>query len=124
MIAFFLLTIGVMVADGYLDDFSIGYIIVTFWAIFSSLGVLFLVLTLKQKTVGALRFFLLLTGSSATGFTVFVLLHNIVSGLFNIEEPVFFVLATIICPLGFLAGVIGTIVLSIRNKPNTTTETS
>jgi hypothetical protein len=124
MIAFFLLTIGVMVADGYLDDFSIGYIIVTFWAIFSSLGVLFLVLTLKQKTVGALRFFLLLTGSSATGFTVFVLLHNIVSGLFNIEEPVFFVLATIICPLGFLAGVIGTIVLSIRNKPKTTAETS
>jgi hypothetical protein len=124
MIAFFLLTIGVMVADGYLDDFSIGYIIVTFWAIFSSLGVLFLVLTLRQKTVGALRFFFLLTGSSATGFAVFVLLHNFVSGVFNIEEPVFFVLATIICPLGFLAGVIGTIVLSIRNKPKTTAETS
>jgi hypothetical protein len=124
MIAFFLLTICVMVADGYLDNFSIGYIIVTFWAIFSSLGVLFLILTLRQKIEGAQRFLFLLTGSSATGFAVFVLLHNIVSGLFNIEEPVFFVLATIICPLGFLAGVIGTIVLSIRNKPNTTTETS
>jgi hypothetical protein len=124
MIAFFLLTICVMVADGYLDNFSIGYIIVTFWAIFSSLGVLFLILTLRQKIEGAQRFLFLLTGSSATGFAVFVLLHNIVSGLFNIEEPVFFFLATIICPLGFLAGVIGTIVLSIRNKPNTTTETS
>jgi hypothetical protein len=80
------------------------------------LGVTLLVLTVKQKVPGLLKKFLLLMGSSAAGLTVFVILHNLISGLFNIEEAVFFILATIVCPIGFLVGAVGTIVLAAKNK--------
>jgi hypothetical protein len=50
------------------------------------------------------------------GFFVFVILHNLVSGLLGIEEPVFFLLAVFACPLGFLIGVGGSIVFLPRNK--------
>ena len=118
MVAVFAITIGTMVADVYLaGDFTMGYIIIPAWVIFAGLGVTLLVLTLKRKVEGVLKLFLLLTGSSAAGFAVFVLLHNLVSALFDIEEPVFFALATVVCPLGFLAGIVGTIILTIKHKP-------
>ena len=64
------------------------------WVVLSGLGVTLLVLT------------------------VFVLLHNLVSALLNTEEPVFFIIATIVCPIGFLVGAVGTIVLAIKSKPS------
>jgi hypothetical protein len=58
------------------------------------------------------------------GVLVFVLLHNLVYGLFTYffgenfwnggDEPVFFILASVICPLGFLTGAVGSIVLRIK----------
>ena len=84
--------------------------------VFVLLGVALLFLTVKTKVGGILKKFLLLTGASAVGLPVFVLLHNVVSGLFNIEEPVFFIMATIVCPIGFLVGAVGTIVLAIKSK--------
>jgi peptidoglycan/LPS O-acetylase OafA/YrhL len=125
MLALFVVTITTMFTVVYLaDDFPIGYIVIPVWVIFAGLGATLIVLTLKQKVEGVLKHFLLLAGSSAAGFAVFVLFHNIVSGLFNIEEAVFFILATIVCPLGFLVGTIGTIALTIRNKPTAPTGTS
>ena len=85
--------------------------------VFAGLGVTLIILTVKRKVGGMLKKFLLLTGGSAVGFIIFVLLHNIVSGLFNIEEPVFFIIATIVCPIAFLIGAVGTIVLTTKNKP-------
>jgi len=87
------------------------------WVVFVGLGVTLIILTVKRKVGGMLKKFLLLTGGSAVGFLIFVLLHNIVSGLFNIEEPVFFIIATIVCPIAFLIGAVGTIVLTTKNKP-------
>jgi hypothetical protein len=81
------------------------------------LGVTLIVLTVKQKIEGNLNKLLLLTGASTAGLPVFVVLHNVISGLTDFEEPVFFTLATIVCPIAFLAGVIGTTVLTIKNKP-------
>jgi len=70
-----------------------------------------------------LKKFLILTGASFVGFFVFVLLHNLVYGLFihfcgadfwnGGDEPFFFIMA-IICLLGFLAGAAGSITLSIK----------
>jgi len=73
--------------------------------------------------------FLILTGASAIGLPVFVLLHNAIYGLFILwfgadfwdrtglgDEPVFFIMAIVICPLGFLVGIVGSVVLAIRNK--------
>lgn len=91
------------------------------------LGITLLVLTVKTKVRGMLKKFFLLTGASAVGLPVFVLLHNLVYALFIYffganfwggigDEPFFFIMATMICPLGFLVGAVGSIVLFVR-KP-------
>ena len=94
------------------------------WPVFAALGVALLVLTVKTKVGGMLKKFLLLTGGSAVGLLVFGILHNVVSALFNTEEPVFFIIATIVCPIGFLAGAVGAIVLAIKKKPSVPAGTS
>jgi len=45
------------------------------------LGIVLIILTIKQKIKGKLKFFLLLTGISSSGFLVSVLLHNFLYGL-------------------------------------------
>ena len=84
--------------------------------VFFLLGVALLFLTIKKKVGGILKKFLILTGASAMGLPVFALLHNVVSGLFNIEEPVFFAMAVFVCPIAFLVGVVGSIILANKNK--------
>lgn len=96
------------------------------FAVFFLLGVALLVFTLREKVAGRLKAFFLLTAASALGVFVFILLHNAVYGLFIYffgegfwggiggDEPFFFILAIIVCPLGFLTGAIGSIVLRIR----------
>jgi len=96
-------------------------------AIFSLLGLVLLILVLKEKATRKIEKFLILTGASAAGFFIFVLLHNFVYGLFIHlfgesfwgrigvgDEPFFFFLAVIVCPVGFLIGAIGSIVLLIK----------
>ena len=84
------------------------------WPILFVLGVILLVLTIRTQMEGKLKRFLLITGASPIGFVVFVFLHNIISGLFNTEEAIFFTLATMVCPVGFLVGAIGSIVLNAK----------
>jgi len=94
------------------------------FGVFLLLGVALLVFTLREKVAGLLRAFFLLTAASAVGVFVFILLHNAVYGLLihffgegfwnGGDEPVFFILAVIVCPLGFLTGVVGSIVLRIK----------
>ena len=94
------------------------------FAVFFLLAVALLVFTLREQVAGRLRAFCLLTAASAAGVFVFVLLHNAVYGLFihffgegfwnGGDEPFFFIMALIVCPLGFLVGAIGSIVLRIR----------
>ncbi len=95
---------------GFVFFISVGVVL-------TGLGVTLLVLTAKTKMRAGLKKFLLLTEASFVGFPVFGILHNAISGLTNFEEPVFFTLATIVCPVGFLVGVVGSIVLAIKNKP-------
>ncbi len=85
------------------------------YIVLAGLGVTLVVLTVAAKIAGRLKKFLLLTGASAIGFPVFAVLHNLVSGLFNIEEPVFFILAIILCPLSFLVGAVASVVLTVKN---------
>ena len=95
--------------------------------IFFLLGVAIIVLTIKAKLSGLIKKFLLLAGASITGIFAGALLHNLVYGLFIYffganfwgiggDEPFFFVLATIVCPIGFLVGMIGSMVLYVRKK--------
>ena len=99
--------------------------------IFFLLGILLIYLTLKQKVGGVLKRFLILTGSSATGFFVFVFLHNFFYGLgiivnqipvlslmMEVLHAAFFIIAIFVCPLGFVIGITGTIVVFIKKKKN------
>jgi len=95
----------------------VGFNAFSAWIVFAGLGVTLLGLTVKAKMRRMLKIFLLLTGASAAGLAVFVILHNMLSALLNTEEPVFFIIATIVCPIVFLIGAVGTIVLAIKNKP-------
>ena len=98
-------------------------------AVFSFLGMVLIFLTLKEKVKGKLKKFLILTGISSAGFFISVLLHNFVYGLLIVifgagfwdkiglgDEPFFFLLAIIVCPIGFLIGVVGSLVLFIRKN--------
>ena len=99
-------------------------------AAFFLLGAALIFLTVKEKVGGMSKKFLILTGASAAGLPVFVLLHNAIYGLFihffgagfwdrvgpGGDEPFFFILAIFVCPLGFLVGAVGSIVLAIKNK--------
>ena len=95
--------------------------------VFLLLGVALIVLTVREKVGGTLKKFFLLTGASSAGFFVSLLLHNAIYGLFIYffgadfwdriglgDEPVFFIMAIFVCPIGFLVGAIGSIVLAIR----------
>lgn len=92
--------------------------------VFSLLGAALIFFTVKEKVRGILKKFLLLTGASAAGIIVSILLHNAIYGLFihffgtefwnGGDEPVFFIMAVIVCPIGFLVGAIGSIVLAIK----------
>jgi hypothetical protein len=95
------------------------------FSVFFLLAAALLVFTLREKVAGLLRAFFLLTAASAVGVFIFILLHNAVYGLLihlfgegfwnGGDEPFFFILAVIVCPLGFLVGAVGSIVLRIRD---------
>ena len=69
---------------------------------------------LGEKGLRMLRIFLLVAGISLGAFIISVFLHNAISGLFDIEEPVFFVIAVFVSPLVFAVGIIGSMVMFIR----------
>ncbi len=123
MVGVFAIAAGTMFISS-VGRLSAGFNVFAAWPVLAGLGVTLLVLTVKTKAGGMLKKFLLLTGASAVGLPVFAILHNVVSGLFNTEEPVFFIIAIIVCPIGFLVGVIGTIVLAIKSKLTAPTGTS
>jgi hypothetical protein len=134
MVAVFVIAVLMMFALPILN-LSLGINAFAPWPVLFILGVVLIVLTVKRKVAGMLKKFLLLTGASAVGLPVFIILHNLVYGLFILlfgadfwgasgDEPVFFILATIVCPVAFLVGAIGTIVLAVRNKTTAPTGTS
>jgi len=96
----------------------------TLWILFFLLGAVLIFLTIKKKIGGRLKKFLILTGASAAGFFVSVLLHNffyalaviarqivVLNSLMEIFHVAFFIVAIFVCPIGFLIGVVGSIVL-------------
>ena len=69
---------------------------------------------LDEGRLKMLKIFLLVAGISLGVFIISVFLHNVISGLFDIEEPVFFIIAVFISPLAFAAGLIGSLVMFIK----------
>jgi len=89
------------------------------FVLFSVLGVVLIIFSLRGNVSGGLRAFFILTGASAAGVLVSVLLYNLVSGfstdfLIGGDELFLFVMVLFVCPLGFLVGVAGTIIVGAR----------
>lgn len=101
-----------------------GPYIFLFWALLTLAGIGLVIITFREKIPGKLKFFLLSSGFSAAGFVLGGVLHNLFYALgtltenlevlrvfLNILEVTFFLTAVIICPIGLLVGVIGTLIL-------------
>ncbi len=97
--------------------------------IFLLLGIALIVLIAKSGLRGLLKKFLLITVAAPIGAVVSVALHNFIYGAFIYffgadfwertgigEEPVFFTIAIFICPVAFLVGVVGSIVLLVKAR--------
>ena len=69
---------------------------------------------LSGRGLKMFKVFLMTAGISVAVFILGVFLHNALSGLFGVEEPVFFVMSVFLAPLGFTVGLIGSLVLIIQ----------
>ncbi|MBA7520221.1 hypothetical protein ES705_12314 [subsurface metagenome] len=128
LIAVFILAISVIFIPVFRGFISGTFMIIS-GVVLVILGSVLIGLTLVQKVEGKLKKFLMLTGASAAGFFVFALLHNIFYALAQITghiailsylmkafEVIFFLIAIFACPIGFLIGVIGTIVMFNKKR--------
>jgi putative Mn2+ efflux pump MntP len=128
VIIVFVITVGMFLIPGFRGYINTAFVIIS-GIILVILGSVLIGLTLVQKVEGKLKKFLILTGASAAGFFVFALLHNIfyaleqvtshitiLSYLMKAFEVIFFLIAIFACPIGFLIGVIGSIVLFIKKR--------
>ncbi|MFC1637613.1 hypothetical protein ACFL1W_01195 [Candidatus Margulisiibacteriota bacterium] len=93
-----------------------GRIFLALIALLLTLGIALVALTIRQKVAGKLKLFLLLTGGSAAGFVVFSVLHNLLYALLGFEEPVCFLVAVVVCPVTFIIGAVGSIVMIVNEN--------
>jgi hypothetical protein len=94
--------------------------------IFLALAAMLVVLTAKLKESRIRKIFFILTGASAVGIPICVILHNLVYALCvkfgwvfwgkGGDEPVFFILAIFVLPALFVLGALGSIVLLISAR--------
>jgi hypothetical protein len=93
------------------------------------LGLALLILSLRLKQRALLRTFWILAGASTAGAALGSVLHNvfyalatvagdwpILNGAMEVLEVAFFVIATLLCPVAFLVGTVGAIVLIVRRS--------
>lgn len=125
-LAFSILTISNIFIMNEFDLFN-RYLFFASAIILSCLGIALIVLAVKAKLNKISKAFFVLTGASAAGIVVSSVLHNLVYALFIKlfgesfwagmgDEPVFFIFATIVCPLALLVGIIGAIVLIAKKQ--------
>ena len=124
--------IRTLLNDLYPDDI-VAVVVSAFFQLsgllFFALGLTLLILTARAKLDRLFKGFLLLTSSSAVGVFVSILLHGVIYGLFILifgegfwdrigipDEPAFFIMALIICPIAYLVGTVGSVVLILRRK--------
>ena len=93
------------------------------------LGLALLILSVRWKERTLLRTFWILASASTAGFALGSVLHNvfyalatvtdqwpILSGAMQVLEGAFFLIAVLLCPLAFVVGTVGAIVLIVRGR--------
>ncbi len=131
-----LVIVGVMVISQFfippLQELLHGFIFLIPSIIFSLLGLALLITAVREnvkKKDRRLRKYFILTGVFSTGFFICILLHNFFYGLGILAKDItilrylmeglhvtFFLISTIVCPIGFLVGVIGSIILLAKKR--------
>lgn len=127
LVGFFILVLAEMFIPAVREVFSGSILFLTPFVIFSVLGLALLILVLKEKRKDKLSKFLLLTGGAATTFFLSVFLHNlfyalnilagqikILAFIAEVLSVIFFFMAVPIALLAFLVGLIGSLVVIIR----------
>ena len=100
------------------------------WILHFAAGVGLIITTYKEKISGKRKFYLLLSGFSSAGFLLGVVLHNllyalgtitenlgILNKIINFFEVAFFLVAILICPVGFIVGLVGTLIVLKKPQP-------
>jgi len=129
LIGVFLFIIGQFFIPPVMELFRGSFLFLAPFIVFSLLGLALIFLTVREKIKGTLKKFLILTGASSAGFFVSVFLHNAFYALGIIASQIivlgysmealsvaFFMIAIFACPLGFLIGAVGSIVLFIKKR--------
>ncbi|HUT96903.1 MAG TPA: hypothetical protein VMW60_02165 [Dehalococcoidales bacterium] len=126
LVAVFALIICLFAIPAFGELFTGTVLFLTPFALFFLLGIALIIFSARGAATGWLKTFFILAGASAAGILVSVLLHNLVYGLFEHfagadfwnggDEFFFFIMATIVCPLGFLVGAVGTIIAGARRR--------
>ena len=111
------------------NEFLQGPVFLLPMVLFSLTGGILLFMIFRQNVEKPLKTWLVITGVFSTGFFVSVFLHNMIYALVillfgpdiweNIgmsDEPVFFIIGVVICPVGFLIGAVGSIVMLIKRR--------
>ena len=115
LVAIFIIILGITVAlnldVSLLRDYG-KYIFPAVLSVFLLLSIALLVVTIREKVRKILKIFLILTAASALGTAAGIILENLLTG--TIGEGVFFIIGVVIAPIGFLAGIIGSIVLFVK----------
>ena len=127
MILSILVTLGMLFPD---TGLMTGPYIFILWILHFAAGVALIITTYREKISGKRKFFLLLSGFSSAGFLLGVVLHNllyalgtitenqvILNKIINFFEVAFFLAATIICPVGFIVGMVGTLIILKKSQP-------
>jgi len=129
LVGVFLIILGQFFIPAFREFVGVSELFLVPFLVFFLLGMALIFFTRREKIGNLLKSFLLLAGISATGFFVSILLHNIfyalgvLSGhiailkyLADFLSIIFFFLAILVCPLAFLTGTIGVIILNIKRK--------
>ena len=99
------------------------------WIPHFAAGVGLIITTYKEKISGKRKLFLLFSGFSSAGFLLGVVLHNllyalstitenfvILNKIINFFEVASFLAATMICPVGFIVGMVGTLIILKKSQ--------
>lgn len=127
LVGFFIVVVCQLFIPACRDLFRGSLLFLSPMLVFSLLGAVLLVLALREKTGGRLSKFLFLAGASSAGFFVAVLLHNafyalavvsqnltVLKYIFEGLDVFFFFVSVLICPIAFLVGMMGSIVLLLK----------
>jgi hypothetical protein len=130
MVAIFIVVVATVVSENVVDfiSFEMGFFVLGGIAVI--LGIAIVILAARSSYDKLSRSFLILTGSSMAGILAGALLHNLIYGLViefgsgsriiesvgGFTEAAFFIIGTLISPVAFLAGAVGTIVQIARKR--------